>query len=161
MSTCSTGMRVVFALAADLVDAFADQMRTAIDQPRIDLHQRRAGIDLLRGIAAVEHAADADQRDASLSITRAEPRAAEIGFVTVKSEPARGKSESGASPSWGVTQGAWNKRAPWKFLSYPHLEQKCAASDRLPVCPVKRRWREPSLSRLPRCRFCSSTRTDL
>ena len=54
------------ALAANLVNAFVDQRRAAIDQARIQLHQRGAGIEFLGCVTAIQDATHADQRNAPL-----------------------------------------------------------------------------------------------
>ncbi len=48
--------------AAQRRRAFAHQRRTAIDQSRVQLHQRGAGFDLGLRVGAGENAADADDR---------------------------------------------------------------------------------------------------
>ncbi len=51
-------------------DAFRDQLRAAIDEARVDLHERRAGGDLLARVLPREDAADADDRQRAVQRPR-------------------------------------------------------------------------------------------
>src|ERR1700742_1682995 len=62
MSVTSARMRYSM-LAANLFDAFADQMRAAIDQAGVELYEVGAGGDFFRRVVAIEDAAYADDAD--------------------------------------------------------------------------------------------------
>ena len=47
---------------------FRNQLRAAIDQAAVNLHQAGAGVDFFRGVRAVQDAADADDRQRALQV---------------------------------------------------------------------------------------------